>query len=133
MVYCKQDSGFYDLGQCHYGGSNFVNFDINIHIGRDGLVCSETNMYEKIFFLFHIWNYHKCMMCCFSDPCSYDLVQGHCLDLNFSIFMLHTYKWWLLCLLCNFHIHESFKFYLKTYKVTIDGQCVVNKTQVSLS
>jgi hypothetical protein len=42
MVCRKQDSGFYDLGLGHCGGSNFVKFDFNIHIY--GRVCSETNM-----------------------------------------------------------------------------------------
>jgi hypothetical protein len=50
MVCCEQDFGFYDLGQGHCGGSNFVNFDVNIHIGRDGRVCSETYMHERIIF-----------------------------------------------------------------------------------
>jgi hypothetical protein len=47
MVCREQDSGF--LGQGHCGGSNFVNFDVNIHISRDGLVCSETNIHVRIF------------------------------------------------------------------------------------
>jgi hypothetical protein len=55
MVCREQDSGFYDLGQGHCGGSNFVNFDVNIHIGSDGRVCSETNMHERIrFFISHL-------------------------------------------------------------------------------
>jgi hypothetical protein len=53
MVCREQDSGFNDIGQGHCGGSNFVNFDVNIHIGRDGRVCSET-MYERIIFTLHI-------------------------------------------------------------------------------
>jgi hypothetical protein len=32
-VWCVANkTGFYDLGQDHCGGSNFVNFDINIHL-----------------------------------------------------------------------------------------------------
>jgi hypothetical protein len=44
------NSVIYDLSQGHCGGSNFVNFDVNIHISRDGRVCSETNMHERIIF-----------------------------------------------------------------------------------
>jgi hypothetical protein len=56
MVCREQDSGFYDLGQGHCGSSNFVTFDVNIHIGRDCRVCSETNKHERIilFFISHM-------------------------------------------------------------------------------
>jgi hypothetical protein len=50
MVCREQGSGFYDLGQGHCGDSNFVNFDVNIHIDRSGDPCSETNMHERIIF-----------------------------------------------------------------------------------
>jgi hypothetical protein len=52
-IWCVTNkTGFYDLGQGHCGGSKFVDFDVYIHISRDGLVCSETNMHEKILFFY---------------------------------------------------------------------------------
>jgi hypothetical protein len=51
-VWCVANkTGFYDLGQGYCGGSNFVSFDVNIHISRDGRVCSETYVHERIIFL----------------------------------------------------------------------------------
>jgi hypothetical protein len=52
MVCREQDMGLLRLRSRSLWGSNFVNFDVNIHIGRDGRVCSETNMHERIFFYF---------------------------------------------------------------------------------
>jgi hypothetical protein len=51
MVCRKQDSGFNDLGQGHCRGSNFLNFDVNIHKGRDGRVCSELICMKGLYLL----------------------------------------------------------------------------------